>query len=84
MKLGPKDIEKNQVVLARRDTGEKEFVALADLEKRLPELLEEVQQNLYNKALQHRNEMTTSVTTMEEFTEVLETKGWILKSNVVW
>lgn len=80
IELGPKDIEKNQVVLARRDTGEKEFVALADLEKRLPELLEEVQQNLYNKALQHRNEMTTSVTTMEEFTEVLETKGGFLKA----
>lgn len=80
IELGPKDIEKEQVVLVRRDTGEKEFVALADLEKRLPELLDEVQQNLYDKALAHRNEKTTSVTTMEEFREMLEEKGGFLKA----
>src|SRR5690606_16572687 len=80
IELGPKDIEKEQVVLVRRDTGEKEFVALADLEKRLPELLDEVQQNLYDKALAHRNEKTNSVTTMEEFREMLEEKGGFLKA----
>lgn len=80
IEMGPKDIEKDQVVLARRDTGEKEFVSLADLEKRLPELLDEVQQNLYDKALAHRNDKTTSVKTMDEFKEVLETKGGFLKA----
>ncbi|MCF3944607.1 proline--tRNA ligase [Oceanobacillus alkalisoli] len=80
IELGPKDIEKEQVVLVRRDTGEKEFVALSDLEKRLPELLDEVQQNLYDKALAHRNEKTNSVTTMEEFAKVLEEKGGFLKA----
>ncbi|WP_156856028.1 proline--tRNA ligase [Oceanobacillus sp. AG] len=80
IELGPKDIEKEQVILVRRDTGEKEFVALVDLEKRLPELLDEVQQNLYDKALAHRNEKTTSVTTMEEFREMLEEKGGFLKA----
>src|SRR5699024_5295615 len=44
LEVGPKDIEKNQVVLVRRDNGEKEFVSMDDIETRLPALLEEVQQ----------------------------------------
>jgi prolyl-tRNA synthetase len=80
IELGPKDIEKEQVVLVRRDTGEKEFVALADLEKRLPVVLEEVQQNLYDKALAHRNEMTSFAKNMDEFSSVLEEKGGFIKA----
>src|SRR5699024_11561910 len=61
IEFGQKDIERDQVVLARRDTGEKEFVPLTELEERLPKLLEEVQQNLYDQALKHREDMTTAV-----------------------
>ena len=80
IEMGPKDIEKEQVVLVRRDTGEKEFVPLAELETRLPQLLDEIQQNLYDKALEHRNEMTTVATTMDEFKEALENKGGFVKA----
>jgi len=80
IELGPKDIEKDQVVLVRRDTGDKEFVALKDLKQRLPELLDEVQKNLYNKALAHRDEKTNTATTMDEFKDVLETKGGFVRA----
>jgi prolyl-tRNA synthetase len=80
VEMGPKDIEKEQVVLVRRDTGEKEFVALAELEERLPKLLEEIQTNLYNKALEHRNEMTSIATNMDEFKQTLDQKGGFIKA----
>lgn len=80
IEMGPKDIEKEQVVLVRRDTLEKEFVPLAELETRLPELLAEVQQNLYDQALDHRNEMTSTATTMEEFKQTLDQKGGFIKA----
>lgn len=80
IEVGPKDIEKEQVVLVRRDTGEKEFVPLADLETRLPALLEEIQQNMFDKALAHRNEMTSVATDMEEFKQILEQKGGFIKA----
>lgn len=79
IEMGPKDIEKEQVVLVRRDTGEKEFVTLDDLEQRLPALLEEIQQNLFDKALEHRNEMTSIAKDMDEFKQVLEDKGGFIK-----
>lgn len=80
IELGPKDIEKEQVVLVRRDTGEKEFVALSDVEKRLPALLEEVQQNLFNKAKAHMEEKTSVATNMENFTQTLEDNTGFIKA----
>jgi prolyl-tRNA synthetase len=78
IELGPKDIEKDQVVLVRRDTGEKEFVSLSELEERLPALLEEVQQNLFNKAKAHMEEKTSAATTMKQFKQILdENQGFI-------
>ena len=72
IEIGPKDIEKNQVVLVRRDTNEKEFVSMDQLEERLPALLDEIQQNLYDQALAHRDEKTTDVKSMEEMEKALE------------
>src|SRR5699024_3924021 len=80
LEVGPRDIEKEQVVLVRRDTGEKEFVPMADLEARIPELLEEIQANLFEKARLHRDEMTTVVTNMEELTQVAEEKQGFMKA----
>src|SRR5699024_10672833 len=78
IETGPKDNEKDPVVLVRRDTGEKEFVPMSELENRLTGLLEEVQQNLYDKALAHRVSATTTATTMDEFKQNLdETPGFI-------
>ncbi|HLR52060.1 MAG TPA: proline--tRNA ligase [Candidatus Avamphibacillus sp.] len=80
IEMGPRDIEKEQVVLVRRDTGEKEFVPMSELEERLPNLLEEVQQNLYDQALAHRKENTSTATTMEEFKQTLDQKGGFIKA----
>ncbi|GLO64897.1 MULTISPECIES: proline--tRNA ligase [Oceanobacillus] len=77
VEMGPKDIEKEQVVLVRRDTGEKEFVPVTDVETRLVELLDEVQSNLYQRALDHRDEMTTVAKDMDEFKEKIEKGGFI-------
>ena len=51
LEIGPKDIEKNQCVLVRRDNREKTFVSLDELEAKIPELLEAVRQGMYDKAL---------------------------------
>lgn len=80
IEIGPKDIEKEQVVLVRRDTGEKEFVALTELEGRLPVLLEEIQQNLFDTAVAHREEKTNSVTTLEDFKTTLEAERGFIKA----
>lgn len=78
IELGPKDIEKEQVVLVRRDTGEKEFVPMDQLTDRLPVLLDEIQTNLFEKALAHRESKTTVAKNMEEFTTNLtENPGFI-------
>ncbi|WP_233880138.1 proline--tRNA ligase [Virgibacillus halodenitrificans] len=80
IEMGPKDIEKNQVVLVRRDTGEKEFIALAELQDRLPVLLEEIQQNLYEKAKAHREEKTSVAKNMDEFKTALEENPGFIKA----
>ncbi len=80
IEMGPKDIEKEQVVLVRRDTGEKEFVSLSELEQRLPALLEEIQLHLYNNAKKHRDEKTTVVTNMEEFAKTLNDNPGFIKA----
>src|SRR5699024_10992473 len=72
LEIGPKDIEKNQVVLVRRDNGEKEFVSVDQLNTRLAELLEEIQQNLYDHALAHREARTVVVHNLEEMKSALD------------
>ena len=58
MEVGPKDVQKGQAVLARRDTREKEFVAGAALGERVPDLLDEVQRAMFERALAFRRERT--------------------------
>ena len=66
LELGPKDIEKNQCVLVRRDTREKYFVSLDELETEIPRLLNELAQNLYQRALENREKRTWAAASMEE------------------
>ncbi|MEJ8778039.1 proline--tRNA ligase [Pseudogracilibacillus sp. ICA-222130] len=80
VEIGPKDIEKNQAVLVRRDTGEKEFVALDEIEARIPALLEEIQQNLFDRAFEHRKNKTTAVTSVDEMEKALEENTGFMKA----
>ncbi|RIW35664.1 proline--tRNA ligase [Bacillus salacetis] len=78
LEAGPRDIEQNQVIIARRDTGEKVTVSLDELESKIAKLLDEVQNNLFYKALKHREEKTSVALNFEEFSEKLNTnKGFI-------
>ncbi len=50
LEIGPRDLAKDQAVLVRRDTGEKNFVKTEDLKKKVPKILEDIQKNLLEKA----------------------------------
>ncbi|MCA1064087.1 proline--tRNA ligase [Rossellomorea aquimaris] len=80
LEVGPRDIENAQVIIARRDTGEKITVQMADLEVKVSELLKDIQQNLLNKARAHRDEKTTVVSTFDEFKSVVKEKGGFVKA----
>ncbi len=73
--VGPRDLEQNQVEVARRDTREKRFVKIEDLSVEIPKLLADIQSNMFNKAKQYRDEHITPVDTMDEFVKVLDEKG---------
>ena len=80
LEIGPKDIENNSCVLVRRDTGEKISASLDGIEETIAKLLEDIQNNLYNKALEHRNEHTYTATDYDSFKEIVETKPGFVKS----
>ncbi len=79
--IGPKDVEKGTVELARRDTLEKSFVAQDDVASKVEELLAEIQSNLFTKAFDFREANTTSVDSYEEFKKVLEEKGGFILAH---
>ena len=81
--IGPRDLENNTVEIARRDTLTKTSVSLNEsaIEDIIPQLLQEVQQNIYDKAMAFRNEKTTEVNSWEEFQEVLETNGGFISAH---
>jgi prolyl-tRNA synthetase len=72
LEIGPKDIEKSQVVLARRDTREKGSRPMAGLGGVIADLLEDIQRSLFERALRFREEHTTRVTSYDEFKSVME------------
>jgi len=81
VEIGPKDIEKSAVLVARRDTREKESVAMNGLAGRLRDLLDEVQQNLLARARQFREAHTQRVSTYEEFRQAMEGRpGFVIAS----
>ena len=80
LEIGPKDIENNSCVLVRRDTGEKISASLNGIEETIAKLLEDIQNNLFNKALEHRNEHTYTATDYDSFKEIVETKPGFVKS----
>lgn len=78
VEVGPKDIEKGQVTIVRRDTLEKTQVPMAELKDTLVALMEEIQNNLFEKAKAHRESRTTTAYNMEEFKKnLVETPGFI-------
>jgi prolyl-tRNA synthetase len=72
LEIGPKDIEKSQVVLARRDTRAKNAAPLDGLAAHVARLLEEIQQELFARAVTFRDEHTSTAESYEEFKRLLE------------
>ncbi|HET8845235.1 MAG TPA: proline--tRNA ligase, partial [Ktedonobacteraceae bacterium] len=78
MEIGPRDVQNNSVMLVRRDTRAKEPVPVEGLEIRLPELLEEVQQAMYQRALEFRRNNTHFTESYDEFKEIIaEKRGFV-------
>jgi len=73
--IGPRDLENGTVEVARRDTKEKQVMALDTVAAAIPALLDNIQENIYQKALKFRESMMTPVNSYEEFKSVLDGKG---------
>ena len=80
VELGPKDIENGVCMAVRRDNGEKISVPLADIAARLPQLLDEVQQGLYNKAKKNMDDHIYTAYSLEEAKELQEKNGGFIKT----
>jgi prolyl-tRNA synthetase len=72
LEIGPKDLERQQVVLVRRDTREKLPTPVEGLTGRVQDLLETIQQALFDRALRFRDEHTSSVETYDDFKQAME------------
>lgn len=79
--IGMRDLEKGEAEVARRDTFEKVSMPLAGLPERIQQLLEDIQNNLFRRALKFRDEHITKVDDFETFKEVLEDKGGFLLAH---
>jgi prolyl-tRNA synthetase len=79
LEVGPKDIEKLQVVIARRDTGEKKFIKKENIVNLIPDLLDSIQNNLFEQAKQFRINNTHTASTYAEFKDIVENKGGFIR-----
>jgi prolyl-tRNA synthetase len=79
--LGARDLESNLVEVARRDTKEKQSISLDNVIEHIKNLLEEIQQNLFNKAAAYRKEHTTTADSWEEFEKLLDEKGGFVSAH---
>ncbi len=76
--MGGRDLENNTIEVARRDTLTKETVSCDNIDVYIKKLLNEIQANIYQKALDHRTANTTTVETYDEFKQKIEDGGFIL------
>jgi len=77
--IGPRDLENGTVEVARRDTKEKQLMKLSEVATEIPKLLDQIQENIYQRALNFRTEMISKVDTYDEFKRILDVKtGFIL------
>ncbi|MBN7815617.1 proline--tRNA ligase [Algoriphagus pacificus] len=81
--IGPRDLENGTIEIARRDNLSKSQFELSSqpIAEKITEMLDEIQNSIYSKAFNFREEMTTEVNSWEEFKEVLENKGGFLSAH---
>lgn len=80
IEIGPRDVKEKQVTLARRDTIERLVVKEEKIVDTVTKLLEEIQNNLFNKAKKFLEDHTTTVKTYDEFKEALKKKGGFIRA----
>ncbi|MFM7078878.1 MAG: proline--tRNA ligase [Bacteroidota bacterium] len=73
--IGPRDMENGSVEVARRDTKEKMVIQAAGIDQKILHLLENIQENIYNKAVDFRESATHKADSMDEFVDILDNKG---------
>lgn len=79
--IGPRDLDNGTVEVARRDTKEKQVMKMDDVTTSIPKLLDDIQTNIYNKALNYRNEHITKVESYDDFKKVLNEKGGFISAH---
>ena len=79
--IGPRDLENNTVEVARRDNLTKETIPVDNVYEHIPKLLDEIQNNIYNKALNFREENTFYVDKWDDFLKVLDNTGGFLMAH---
>ncbi len=79
--IGARDLENNQVEIARRDTKEKSTLSMDGLTNTVSTLLEEIQSSLFERAKQYRDEHITKVDTWDEFVQIIDTKAGFVAAH---
>jgi prolyl-tRNA synthetase len=79
--IGMRDLEKGLMEIARRDTGEKESVEVANVVGRVEALIAEIQKNLFDKAKKHQEDNTHSVDTFDEFKKIIKKDGGFVHAH---
>src|SRR3546814_12048012 len=81
MAIGPRDLEKGTVEVARRDTREKMTISMEGASQYVVELLDEIQQNIFRRASDFRKANTHQADTWDEFCQLLEEKGGFIMAH---
>lgn len=81
IEVGPRDLENNKVTLVRRDTSEKELVDVNEVLKSVQELLTDIQDNLYNKALENMKNRTYEAKTLKDVEEIMNSHPGFVKAH---
>jgi len=79
--IGPRDIDNNTIEVARRDNLTKEIVPAERIEEHIPKLLEDIQSNIYNKALKFRKENTFYIDKWSDFLDIINKQGGFIMAH---
>ncbi len=79
--IGPRDLDNGTIELARRDTREKQVLRFDEVPTTVPDLLDDIQRNIYQRALNFRREHITQVDTYDTFKKVLDEKGGFVAAH---
>ena len=77
LEVGPRDVENGNMVVARRDTGDKSFLSKDEAVAQIPDLLKEIQKGLFQQALTFQQENTHKVSTYDELKKVIKEGGFV-------